>query len=431
MFIYLLETIKVNTLYYFMIICEYITQTPFFYFSDKEAAVMRANTWLYQYYSLHSKMHYGLAYEAHPSRLPTYYSAMMPYHPSPTEAAVPHSPYHLHPPPPPLNGSSVQPQPTAPPSVLQYGGVPYTSLPSETEQARWPSAVKRPASPISSSPNKSPTRLTSTISSSVNRTSGGYPATAAEVVVPPTAYYGSTQMFAAVSYSHLVSMRGQKQVDEESVEQSLTPNNTEEVSAMISLANRPTSYLPIASVLSESNRVLSDSCTDDLVRRQEDVTSRGHLFCSSPRSTTNRFDLSYVRYGNPYPLVDLDPRRRFTKWDKDIRDGFWSGSEPHPHLMPIQGECFPYTDASCTKSYLDSSSMYQDLGQEQSFRARFFGYDLPRREEMLRISSENHHSNGVESHQEIYSSSNPAGTRPCLVKPSNSPSPHSRPSSDC
>ncbi|KAL3191284.1 hypothetical protein MRX96_018692 [Rhipicephalus microplus] len=29
--------------------------------SEREAAVMRANSWLYQYYSLHSKMHYGLA----------------------------------------------------------------------------------------------------------------------------------------------------------------------------------------------------------------------------------------------------------------------------------------------------------------------------------------------------------------------------------
>lgn len=390
---------------------------------------MRANNWLYQYYSLHSKMHYGLAYEAHPSRLPTYYSAMMPYHPSPTEAAVPHSPYHLHPPPPPLNGSSVQPQPTAPPSILQYGGVPYTSLPSETEQARWPSAVKRPTSPTSSSPSKSPPRLTSNTSSSISRTSSGYPTATAEVVVPPSAYYGSTQMFATVSYSHLVSLRGQKQVDEESVEQSLTPTNTEEVSAMISLANRPTSYLPIASVLSESNRVLSDNCADDLIRRQDEVTSRGHLFCSSPRQ--NRFDLSYMRY-NPYPLVDLDARRRFSKWDKDIREGFWSGSEPHPHLMPMQGECFPYGDGSCTKSsYLETGPMYQDLSQEQSFRARFLGYDLPRREDVLRISTDNHHSTGVESHQEVYGSNNPTVARPCLVRPSSSPSPHSRASSDC
>lgn len=389
---------------------------------------MRANTWLYQYYSLHSKMHYGLAYEAHPSRLPTYYSAMMPYHPSPTEAAVPHSPYHLHPPPPSLNGSSIQPQSSAPPSVLQYGGVPYTSLPSETEQARWP-AVKRPASPTSSSPSKSPPRLSSNTSGSISRTSGAYPAATAEVVVPPSAYYGSTQMFAAVSYSHLVSLRGQKQADDESVEHSLTPTNTEEVSAMISLANRPTSYLPIASVLSESNRVLSDSCTDDLVRRQDDVSSRSHLFCSSPRAT-NRFDLSYMRYSNPYPLVDFDPRRRFSKWDKDIRDGFWSSSDSH-HLMPIQGECFPYSDGSCTKSpYLETGPMYQDLGQEQSFRTRFFGYDFPRREEVLRVSSDSHHSAGLESPQDVYGNSNSTGTRHCLVRPSNSPSPHSRASSD-
>ncbi|XP_054715844.1 PAS domain-containing protein cky-1-like [Uloborus diversus] len=402
--------------------------------SEKEAAVMRANSWLYQYYSLHSKMHYGLAYEAHPSRLPTYYSAMMPYHPSPTEAAVPHSPYHLHPPPPPLNGSSSQPQPQAPPTVLQYGGVPYTSLPSETEQARWPTAVKRPASPTttSSSPSKSPSRVTTSSSSSLGRNSSGYPTTAPEVVVPPSAYYGSTQVYATVSYSHLVSLRGQKQMDDESVEQSLTPTNTEEVSAMISLANRPSSYIPIASVLSESNRVLSDGCTDDLVRRQEDPSSRGHFFCPSPRAT-NRFDLSYMRYGNPYSMVDLDHCRRLSKWDKDIRQGFWSNSESHPHLGPMQGDCFPYTDSSCTKtSFLETGPLYQDLGQDQCFRARFLGYDIPKREvDILRISSEDHNGTVMENQQDVYSNSNPASARTCLVRPSNSPSPHSRASSEC
>ncbi|XP_053203183.1 uncharacterized protein LOC128387918 isoform X2 [Panonychus citri] len=36
--------------------------------SEKEATVMRANNWLYQFYSLHSKMHYGLTgYENHPT----------------------------------------------------------------------------------------------------------------------------------------------------------------------------------------------------------------------------------------------------------------------------------------------------------------------------------------------------------------------------
>ncbi|XP_042894729.1 PAS domain-containing protein cky-1 isoform X2 [Parasteatoda tepidariorum] len=404
--------------------------------SDKEAAVMQANSWLYQYYSLHSKMHYGLAYEAHPSRLPTYYSAMMPYHPSPTEAAVPPSPYHLHPPP--LNGSSTtQPQPTAPPTVLQYGGVPYTSLPAESEQARWPASVKRPASPTSSSPSKSPPRVTSSstmpTSSIPNRTSGSYQAATAEVVVPPSAYYGSTQVFAAVSYSHLVSLR-EKQVDEENVEQSLTPTDTEEVSAMISLSNRPSSYIPIASVLTESNRVLSDTCsTEDYIKRQDDPNCRNHLFCSSPRSTTNRFDFPYVRYGNAYPLVDLDPRKRFSKWEKDIRQGsFWGSPEHHPHhLGPIQGDCFPYSDGSWTKtSFLETNPMYQDLNQEQNFRARLLGYDIPRRDEILRISSENQHSISMDHQQDVYGSGNHA--RPCLVRPpSNSPSPHSRTSSDC
>ncbi|GFT62903.1 neuronal PAS domain-containing protein 4A [Nephila pilipes] len=354
--------------------------------SEKEAAVMRANSWLYQYYSLHSKMHYGLTYEAHPSRLPTYYSAMMPYHPSPTEAAVPHSPYHLHPPVS-LNGSSTQPPP--PPTVLQYGGVPYTSLPSETETARWPASVKRPASPTPNSPHKSPSRGTpsSPTAGGITRTSGGYPTATAEVVVPPSAYYGNTQVFAAVSYSHLVSLRSQKQVDDD-VEQSITPTNTEEVSAMISLANRPPSYLPIASVLSESNRVLSDSCAEEYIRRQEDGTCRGAMFCSSP---ANRLEIPYVRYGNTYPLVEFDPRRRFSKWDKDIRQGaLWSGSESH--LGPIQGECFPYSEGNCAKTqFLESGPMYQELGQDQSFRARFLGYEIPRRDDVLRLSSENHH----------------------------------------
>ncbi|GIY31997.1 neuronal PAS domain-containing protein 4A [Caerostris darwini] len=357
--------------------------------SDKEAAVMRANSWLYQYYSLHSKMHYGLTYEAHPSRLPTYYSAMMPYHPSPTEAAVPHSPYHLHPPVN-LNGGSTQPPP--PPTVLQYGGVPYTSLPSETETARWPASVKRPASPTPSSPHKSPSRGTPsspTVGGVTRTTSGGY---AAEVAVPPSAYYGNTQVLAAVSYSHLVSLRSQKHVDDD-VEQ---PTNTEEVSAMISLANRPPSYLPIAGVLSESNRVLSDSCAEDYIKRQDDAGTRGHMFCSSP---ANRLEIPYVRYGNTYPLVEFDPRRRFSKWEKDIRQGtLWTES----HLGPMQGECFPYSDANCTKTqFLESAPMYQELGQDQSFRARFLGYEIPRRDDVLRLSSENHHAVGLEAQQEI------------------------------
>ena len=95
---------------------------------------MRANNWLYQFYSLHSKMHYGLAYDAHPSRLTTYYSPTAPtvmthgYHSSsassgPEAAPVPlHSvPYHqIHPAISPLNGATAHHHPYHPTPVLQY-----------------------------------------------------------------------------------------------------------------------------------------------------------------------------------------------------------------------------------------------------------------------------------------------------------------------
>lgn len=35
-----------------------------FVHSEQEAAVMKANPWLYHYYAVQSKLHYGLAYEA-------------------------------------------------------------------------------------------------------------------------------------------------------------------------------------------------------------------------------------------------------------------------------------------------------------------------------------------------------------------------------
>ena len=35
---------------------------------------MRANSWLYQFYSLHSKMHFGLAYDVHSPRVSSYFS---------------------------------------------------------------------------------------------------------------------------------------------------------------------------------------------------------------------------------------------------------------------------------------------------------------------------------------------------------------------
>lgn len=68
--------------------------------SDKEAAVMRANSWLYQFYSLHSKMHFGLAYDAHAAaaaRLPAYYPSAPNGAPpaiSYPAAAAPETPYH-------------------------------------------------------------------------------------------------------------------------------------------------------------------------------------------------------------------------------------------------------------------------------------------------------------------------------------------------
>lgn len=391
---------------------------------------MRANSWLYQYYSLHSKMHYGLAYEAHPSRLPTYYSPMMPYHPSPTEAAVPHSPYHLHPPVS-LNGTPTQNQPPPPPpTVLQYGGVPYTSLPAEPEQARWPTPsvkrpaeseqarwpAKRPASPTSPSPSKSPARASSSSPGSTGLTAistGGiiYPEASPYYVqsCSPAGGYGSTQVLAAVSYSHLVSLRNQKQ-------QQMEADDTTSNSEMI--LNRPTSYhLPIASVLSESNRVLSDNCDNDYIKNDSSrVGSGGHMF-STP---SNRLEIPYVRYGNTYPLVEFDPRRRFSsKWDK--QGSLWGGGTEN-HLGPIQGDCFPYGD-SAKSQFLES---YQELGQ-----ARW--YDFPRRDDLLRLSSETVHPfAGMESQQDIVYGNHHLGARPCLVRPpSNSPSPHSRASSEC
>lgn len=129
---------------------------PFYliFYSEKEAAVMKANSWLYQFYSLHSKMHYGLAYEPHSTRLPTYYPAgpstvlSHSYHPNatatagcgPESATVPlHSvPYpHIHPAVAPINGT---PGPHAHPApVLQYspqpGSLPYPTLIQATSAA--------------------------------------------------------------------------------------------------------------------------------------------------------------------------------------------------------------------------------------------------------------------------------------------------------
>lgn len=47
--------------------------------SEKEATVMRANSWLYHYYTVQSKLQYSLALESHAARMPTYYPSVMPY----------------------------------------------------------------------------------------------------------------------------------------------------------------------------------------------------------------------------------------------------------------------------------------------------------------------------------------------------------------
>ena len=48
--------------------------------SEEEAAVMRANSWLYHYYMVQSRLQYGLAYGAHSPALP-YYPHMLPAQP--------------------------------------------------------------------------------------------------------------------------------------------------------------------------------------------------------------------------------------------------------------------------------------------------------------------------------------------------------------
>ncbi|XP_066985358.1 neuronal PAS domain-containing protein 4A-like isoform X1 [Macrobrachium rosenbergii] len=56
---------------------------------DKEAAVLRANSWLYHYYTMQSKLQYGLAYDAHAQRVHAYYPQVMSYQ---TDAASSYAP---------------------------------------------------------------------------------------------------------------------------------------------------------------------------------------------------------------------------------------------------------------------------------------------------------------------------------------------------
>lgn len=80
--------------------------------SEREATVMRANSWLYHYYMVQSKLQYGLAYDSHvTTRMSTPYFQQSQYHPqdtpppppvayhhqvSPSQLPAP-TPHHLHP----------------------------------------------------------------------------------------------------------------------------------------------------------------------------------------------------------------------------------------------------------------------------------------------------------------------------------------------
>ncbi|ROT69970.1 Neuronal PAS domain-containing protein 4 [Penaeus vannamei] len=50
---------------------------------EKEAAVLRANSWLYHYYTMQSKLQYGLAYDTHAHRVHAYYPQVMTYQTDP------------------------------------------------------------------------------------------------------------------------------------------------------------------------------------------------------------------------------------------------------------------------------------------------------------------------------------------------------------
>ncbi|XP_037070177.1 neuronal PAS domain-containing protein 4A-like [Pollicipes pollicipes] len=61
--------------------------------SEEEATVMRANSWLYHYYSMQGKLQYSLAYETHP-RVPHYYQQMLAYPTAHQEAGLYQSYFH-------------------------------------------------------------------------------------------------------------------------------------------------------------------------------------------------------------------------------------------------------------------------------------------------------------------------------------------------
>nr|XP_045595566.1 single-minded homolog 2-like [Procambarus clarkii] len=55
---------------------------------EKEAAVLRANSWLYHYYTMQSKLQYGLAYDAHAQRVHAYYPQVMTYQTDPATSYI-------------------------------------------------------------------------------------------------------------------------------------------------------------------------------------------------------------------------------------------------------------------------------------------------------------------------------------------------------
>ncbi|XP_054273278.1 PAS domain-containing protein cky-1 [Macrosteles quadrilineatus] len=63
--------------------------------SEREATVMRANSWLYHYYMVQSKLQYGLAYDTHvATRMSTPYFQQSQYHPQDTPPPPPVAAYH-------------------------------------------------------------------------------------------------------------------------------------------------------------------------------------------------------------------------------------------------------------------------------------------------------------------------------------------------
>ncbi|XP_042888512.1 neuronal PAS domain-containing protein 4A-like, partial [Penaeus japonicus] len=56
---------------------------------EKEAAVLRANSWLYHYYTMQSKLQYGLAYDTHAHRVHAYYPQVMTYQTDPASSYMP------------------------------------------------------------------------------------------------------------------------------------------------------------------------------------------------------------------------------------------------------------------------------------------------------------------------------------------------------